>query len=37
MTRSVLIVGFPGIQALDLVGPFEVTRTTSPTWRSARR
>lgn len=24
MTRSVLIVGFPGIQALDLVGPFEV-------------
>ncbi|MBO0679185.1 GlxA family transcriptional regulator [Mycolicibacterium sp. S2-37] len=24
MMRSVLIVGFPGIQALDLVGPFEV-------------
>lgn len=24
MTRPVLIVGFPGIQALDLVGPFEV-------------
>lgn len=24
MTRSVLIAGFPGIQALDLVGPFEV-------------
>ncbi|TFV61440.1 GlxA family transcriptional regulator [Mycobacterium sp. PS03-16] len=24
MTRSVLIVGFPGIQGLDLVGPFEV-------------
>lgn len=24
MTRPVLIVGFPGIQGLDLVGPFEV-------------
>jgi transcriptional regulator GlxA family with amidase domain len=24
MSKSVLIVGFPGIQALDLVGPFEV-------------
>ncbi|MGE2714258.1 GlxA family transcriptional regulator [Mycolicibacterium litorale] len=24
MTKPVLIVGFPGIQALDLVGPFEV-------------
>jgi transcriptional regulator GlxA family with amidase domain len=24
MTRKVLVVGFPGVQALDLVGPFEV-------------
>src|ERR1700722_4673538 len=24
MTRKVLIVGFPGVQALDLVGPFDV-------------
>ncbi len=24
MTQKVLIVGFPGVQALDLVGPFEV-------------
>ncbi len=24
MTQNVLIVGFPGVQALDLVGPFEV-------------
>lgn len=24
MTRSVVIAGFPGVQALDLVGPFEV-------------
>ena len=24
MTRKVLIVGFPGVQALDMVGPFEV-------------
>ncbi|MBV9723135.1 MAG: DJ-1/PfpI family protein, partial [Mycobacterium sp.] len=24
MTRKVLIVGFPGVQALDMVGPFDV-------------
>ena len=24
MTQKVLIVGFPGVQALDLVGPFDV-------------
>ena len=24
MARTVLLVGFPGVQALDLVGPFEV-------------
>jgi transcriptional regulator GlxA family with amidase domain len=29
MTRKVLIVGFPGIQALDLVGPFEVFTAAS--------
>lgn len=27
MTRKVLFVGFPGIQSLDLVGPFEVFTT----------
>jgi transcriptional regulator GlxA family with amidase domain len=29
MTRKVLIVGFPGIQGLDLVGPFEVFTSAS--------
>lgn len=29
MTRKVLIVGFPGVQALDLVGPFEVFASAS--------
>jgi transcriptional regulator GlxA family with amidase domain len=29
MTRKVLIVGFPGVQALDLVGPFEVFTSAS--------
>jgi transcriptional regulator GlxA family with amidase domain len=29
MARKVLIVGFPGIQALDLVGPFEVFTSAS--------
>jgi transcriptional regulator GlxA family with amidase domain len=29
MTRKVLIVGFPGVQALDLVGPFEVFTAAS--------
>jgi transcriptional regulator GlxA family with amidase domain len=29
VTRKVLIVGFPGIQALDLVGPFEVFTSAS--------
>ena len=24
MTRKVVITGFPGVQALDLVGPYEV-------------
>jgi transcriptional regulator GlxA family with amidase domain len=29
MTRKVLIVGFPGVQGLDLVGPFEVFTSAS--------
>jgi putative intracellular protease/amidase len=29
MTRKVLMVGFPGVQALDLVGPFEVFTSAS--------
>ncbi|GAB5903222.1 GlxA family transcriptional regulator [Mycobacteroides chelonae] len=29
MTRSVVILGFPGVQALDLVGPYEVFATAS--------
>lgn len=29
MARKVLIVGFPGVQALDLVGPFEVFASAS--------
>jgi transcriptional regulator GlxA family with amidase domain len=29
MTRKVLVVGFPGVQALDLVGPFEVFTSAS--------
>ena len=29
MTRKVLIVGFPGVEALDLVGPFEVFTAAS--------
>lgn len=29
MARKVLIVGFPGVQALDLVGPFEVFTSAS--------
>ncbi|MCW2687227.1 MAG: transcriptional regulator containing an amidase domain and an AraC-type DNA-binding domain [Mycobacterium sp.] len=29
MTRSVVVVGFPGVQALDLVGPFEVFTAVS--------
>ncbi|BBY07045.1 GlxA family transcriptional regulator [Mycobacterium noviomagense] len=29
MTRSVVILGFPGIQALDVVGPFEVFSAAS--------
>jgi transcriptional regulator GlxA family with amidase domain len=29
MTRKVLIVAFPGVQALDLVGPFEVFNSAS--------
>ena len=29
MTRQVVIVGFPGIQALDVVGPFEVFTAAS--------
>jgi transcriptional regulator GlxA family with amidase domain len=29
MTRKVLFVGFPGVQALDLVGPFEVFTSAS--------
>jgi transcriptional regulator GlxA family with amidase domain len=29
MTRKVLILGFPGVQALDLVGPFEVFTAAS--------
>lgn len=29
MTRKVLIVGFPGVQGLDLVGPFEVFMSAS--------
>lgn len=29
MTQKVLIVGFPGVQALDLVGPFEVFAAAS--------
>ena len=24
VTRSVVILGFPGVQALDIVGPFDV-------------
>jgi transcriptional regulator GlxA family with amidase domain len=29
VTRSVVILGFPGVQALDLVGPYEVFATAS--------
>ncbi|MCW2626518.1 MAG: hypothetical protein JWR48_3240, partial [Mycobacterium sp.] len=29
MVRSVLILGFPGVQALDLVGPSEVFTTST--------
>ncbi|MGH7732521.1 MAG: GlxA family transcriptional regulator, partial [Gemmatimonadales bacterium] len=29
MTRSVVILGFPGIQALDAIGPFEVFTAAS--------
>jgi hypothetical protein len=29
MTRKVLVVGFPGVQALDVVGPFEVFAAAS--------
>ncbi|SLH66060.1 Putative transcriptional regulator, AraC family [Mycobacteroides abscessus subsp. abscessus] len=28
MRRSVVILGFPGVQALDLVGPYEVFATS---------
>ncbi|MBI5738155.1 MAG: GlxA family transcriptional regulator, partial [Mycolicibacterium neoaurum] len=29
MKRSVTLLGYPGVQALDLVGPFEVFSTAT--------